>query len=705
LGAIGEKIGPVTKDYTWKDVVLYALGVGAGFDELEYVYEDRLKVIPSFAIGAIFDFLAEVGMTSNADLSGILHGEQDIIFHSPIPTEGQLITSGTITAMYDKGADKGALVVAEADTFHNRGQKLFTNIFTLFSRKDGGFGGDPGPAEEVEFPDRAPDFEEHSRPPADQPLLYRLSGDVFALHIDPDFAKRSGFEKPIMHGLCTHGYACRAVIKHLFPGQPERMTRFRNRFSTYLYPDVPLTTQIWKLEDGRAVFRTINDETGDVVIDRGVVEWMSADEMDRRKKRAGIRFDDRVAVVTGAGAGLGRTYALELAARGAKVVVNDLGGAFDGTGSGSAAADEVVAEIKAAGGEAVANYDSVATAEGGANIVQTALDAFGRVDILINNAGILRDRSLLKMEPEDWRAVLDVHLKGAYNVTRPAFKVMRDQRYGRIVMTTSAAGLYGNFGQTNYSAAKLGLLGLMNTLKLEGDKYDVKINTIAPVAATRMTKDVLPPDLFEKLRPEFVSPLVLYLCSEVCPVTGHVYNAGLGYFNRAAIGTRPGLVVGDGQSPPTPEEVGRSLAKVKKLDGAAEFQDLMGALTQIMEAMNPSKPAAAGADSGGDLTVSGVFAGMADAFQADAAAGVDVVFQFNISGDGGGDWVVKVKDGQIEIDEGTIDKPTTVIKMGDEDFVALLKGDLNPMSAFTSGKLRIEGDIMKSQLIEKLFKF
>jgi NAD(P)-dependent dehydrogenase (short-subunit alcohol dehydrogenase family)/acyl dehydratase/putative sterol carrier protein len=705
LGAIGEKIGPVTKDYSWKDVVLYALGVGAGFDELEYVYEDRLKVIPSFAIGAIFDFLAEVGMTSNADLSGILHGEQDIIFHSPIPTEGRLITSGAITAMYDKGADKGALVVAQADTFHNRGQKLFTNIFTLFSRKDGGFGGDPGPAEEVQFPEREPDFVERAVPSADQPLLYRLSGDVFALHIDPEFAKRSGFDQPIMHGLCTHGYACRAVIKHLFPGQPERMTRFRNRFSAWLYPGVPISTQIWKIDEGKAVFRTINDQTGDVVIDRGVVEWMTPEQMQVCGQRAGIRFDDQVAVVTGAGAGLGRTYALELAARGAKVVVNDLGGARDGTGEGTAAADKVVAEIKAAGGEAVANYDSVSTPEGGRNVVQTALDTWGRLDIVINNAGILRDRSFLKMEPADWDAVMAVHLKGAYNVSRPAFAAMRDGGYGRIVLTTSAAGLYGNFGQTNYSAAKMGLLGLMNTLKLEGEKYDVKVNAVAPLAGTRLTEDVIPPDLFAKLQPEFVAPLVLYLTSRDCGVTGEIFNTGAGYIDRAAIMTSAGVVIGDGKTPPTLEEIHQHFEAIDELNDPAEYKDALASLTDMLDAFTPKRPGQAQAEGPGELTVAGVFAGMDQAFQASAAAGVDVVFQFNISGPDGGQWAVTVKDGTLAVAEGTTDKPTTVIKMGDADFVALIKGELNPMSAFTSGKLRIEGDIMKSQLIEKLFKF
>ncbi|MBU0516529.1 MAG: SDR family NAD(P)-dependent oxidoreductase [Proteobacteria bacterium] len=426
---------------------------------------------------------------------------------------------------------------------------------------------------------------------------------------------------------------------------------------------------------------------------------------DKPAAKAGIRFDDRVAVVTGAGAGLGRAYALELAARGAKVVVNDLGGARDGTGAGTRAADEVVDEITKNGGQAVANYDSVATPEGGENIVRTALDAFGRLDILINNAGILRDRSLLKMEPDDWDRVMAVHLDGAYHVTRPAVRAMRRQGYGRIILTSSAAGLYGNFGQTNYSAAKMALIGFMNTLKLEGEKYDILVNTVAPVAGTRLTEDVLPPDLFERSSPEFVTPLVLYLCSDGCQLTGQIYNTGLGYIDRAAVVTSAGVVIGDGRTPPTVEDIHQHFAAIDELNDPAEFRDAMAALTPLLDAFSPKKEAEAAAEGAGGLTVAGVFGGMADAFQPGAAAGVDVVFQFNISGAGGGDWVVSVKDGRIAVDDGTIDQPTTVIKMGDEDFVALIKGELNPMSAFTSGKLRIEGDIMKSQLIDKLFKF
>ncbi|MBW2283295.1 MAG: SDR family NAD(P)-dependent oxidoreductase [Deltaproteobacteria bacterium] len=703
LDAVGKPIGPLTKDYTWKDAVLYALGVGAGFDELEYCFEQQLKVVPSFSIASVFEFLAEAALSSNANLAGILHGEQDILFHAPIPKEGTLTTEGAITHMYDKGADKGALVIAEADTYHSSGQKLFTSIFTLFSRKDGGFGGEPGPSETVEFPDREPDFEEKADPGKDQPLLYRLSGDVFQLHVDPEFAKASGFEMPIMHGLCTHGYACRAVIKNLFPGEPERMTRFRVRFSRTLYPGIPIVTQIWKLEDGKAVFRTLNAESGEVVIDGGIVEWLSKEELQRREGLGAINYDGRVAIVTGAGAGLGRAYALELARRGAKVVVNDLGGARDGSGSGSAAADEVVDEIKAQGGEAVANYDSVSTAEGGQAIVDTAVNAFGKVDIVINNAGILRDKTLVKMEPENWDAVMDVHLKGAYNVTRPAFVKMRENRYGRIVMTTSGAGLYGNFGQTNYSAAKTGLVGLMNTIRLEGEKHNIKVNTIAPVAATRLTEDVMPPDWFEKLKPEFVAPLVLYLSSEQCPVTGAIYNAGMGYFNRVEMLTGAGAVVGDGKTVPTPEAVASAMDGIKKIDGGEPYPNATAAFSPMLDAFSPKK--AAPADAGGGLTVQDIFAGLADAFQADAAGGVDVVFQFDISGAAGGSWNVTIKDGTCQVAEGAHGSPTTTIAMGDEDFVKMISGELNAMSAYTGGKLKIGGDLMKSQLIEKLFKF
>jgi 3-hydroxy-3-methylglutaryl CoA synthase/NAD(P)-dependent dehydrogenase (short-subunit alcohol dehydrogenase family)/putative sterol carrier protein len=422
------------------------------------------------------------------------------------------------------------------------------------------------------------------------------------------------------------------------------------------------------------------------------------------KKEEEIRFDGRVAVVTGAGAGLGRAYALELAKRGAKVVVNDLGGSRDGLGEGSSsAADRVVKEIKAAGGEAVASYDSVATPEGGEAVVRRAVEAFGRVDIVINNAGILRDKTLAKMEPETWDAVMDVHLKGAYNVTRPAFIKMRENRYGRVVLTTSAAGLYGNFGQTNYSAAKMGLVGFMNTLKLEGEKHNIRVNTVAPIAATRLTQDILPPDLFEKLKPEFVTPLVLYLCSEQCAENGMIFNAGMGYFNRAAIVTGPGVALGHGSQPPTPEEIHKQWDAINDLSGAEEFSNATAAFAPLLGAFSPKN--AAPADTGGTLTVEGIFSRFPVAFQADRASGVDVVFQFEISGSTGGSWHVTVKDGACRVSEGTHSSPTTTIKMADADFVKLIKGELNAMAAFTGGKLRIEGDLMKSQLIEKIFRF
>ena len=710
LDAIGTKMGPVTSRYGWQDIVLYALGVGAGYDELEYVYEDRLKVIPSYAILSIYDFFADFMTASGVNLAGIVHGEHELILHSPIPPKGGDLTSeGRITAMYDKGAGKGALVIGEVDTYHEDGQKLYTNVVTLFSRLDGGFGGDPGPKETFAFPDVAPDFEEVMQPAANQPLIYRLSGDTFALHVDPDFARMSGFEGPIMHGLCTHGFVCRAVIKHLFPGEPERLVRFRNRFTRPLYPGQAIKTQVWQTGEGQALFRTINVETGEVVIDRGVVEWMKREEVEQRAHLRGIRFDGRVAIVTGAGGGLGRVYAVELAKRGAKVVVNDLGGSRDGTGASSRAADEVVQEITEAGGEAVANYDSVTTLEGGKGIVEMALERFGRVDILINNAGILRDKSFGKMTSEMWEGVLAVHLQGAFNVTKAAFGVMREQGYGRVVMTTSAAGLFGNFGQTNYGTAKMGLVGLMNSLKLEGAKYGVKVNTVAPLALTRLTEDVLPPDLAGRLKPEFVAPLVLYLCSEQCPVSGGVYNAGMGCYGRAAVVSAPGVLLGEGEKIPTPEAIAANWKTITSLKDARAYVDantaLMDMLTAQREVAEQIEEVAEEATKGGPERVARVFDHLPDYFQPEAAAGVDVVFQFSISGVGGGDWTVAIKDGVCTVEAGVHDQPTTTLKMSDEDFLQYIGGKLPAMQAYTTGRLKIEGNLIKSQLVEKVFKF
>merc|ERR1712002_299098 len=213
-----------------------------------------------------------------------------------------------------------------------------------------------------------------------------------------------------------------------------------------------------------------------------------------------LRYDGKVAIITGAGAGLGKEYALQFAARGASVIVNDLGGARDGDGSSKAAADQVVDFIRSKGGKATANYNSVTD---GAEIVKTAIDAYGKVDIVVNNAGILRDRSLLRISPEDWQSIIDVHMTGAFNVSQAAFEQMKKNKYGRFIFTSSAAGIYGNFGQANYSAAKLGLDGLSNTIAIEGAKYNINSNTIAPIAESRLTEDILPPDILEMLKPHY----------------------------------------------------------------------------------------------------------------------------------------------------------------------------------------------------------
>ena len=291
-----------------------------------------------------------------------------------------------------------------------------------------------------------------------------------------------------------------------------------------------------------------------------------------------MNFEGRVVIITGAGAGLGRSHALQFAAKGAKVVVNDLGGSFSGEGASVRAADAVVEEIKAKGGVAVANYNSV---EDGDKIVKTAIDNFGRVDIVINNAGILRDVSMVKMTEHDWELVYKVHLKGSWAVTRAAWPYMRDQGYGRIIMTTSAAGLYGNFGQANYSAAKMGVVGLSNTLAKEGEKRNVLCNTIAPIAGTRMTATVMPPDLLEALKPEFVSPLVLALCSEQSSENGGVFEVGAGWISRVRWQRSEGVFFPI-DKPLCPDAVASKMGKINCFESGSTIPGEVDTMALIM---------------------------------------------------------------------------------------------------------------------------
>ena len=281
-----------------------------------------------------------------------------------------------------------------------------------------------------------------------------------------------------------------------------------------------------------------------------------------------ISFDGKVAIVTGAGGGLGRSHALELARRGAKVVVNDLGGSVDGSAGSSSSADAVVAEIKAAGGEAIANGSSVTDDAGVDNMVKQTMDAFGRIDILINNAGILRDKSFMKMEFKDFHLVVDVHLFGTVKPTKAVFPIMKEQGYGRIMVTTSSSGLYGNFGQTNYGAAKLGVVGFINTLKLEGQKDNIRCNALAPVAYTRMTSNLMPPETESMLTPESVTPGVMHLVSEDAP-NGAILCAGAGVFSVAKIMESDGMYLG--REGLTAEMVAENWDKISDMSEAKAF--------------------------------------------------------------------------------------------------------------------------------------
>lgn len=282
-----------------------------------------------------------------------------------------------------------------------------------------------------------------------------------------------------------------------------------------------------------------------------------------------ISFDNRVAIVTGAGEGIGRHYALDLSKKGAKVVVNDI----KTDPKYGYTADGVVNEIRNAGGQAVPSYDSVSTMKGGLAIIDTAIKHFGKVDILINNAGILCDRTFTKMTEEEWDQVIAVHLKGAFCVSQPAVKIMKENNYGRIIFTASSSGLYGNFGQSNYGAAKMGVIGIMNTLKLEVAKYNIKINTVAPNADTGMTKGVFPDSVAKRIKPEFNTPLVTWLCSEENLESGMVFTMSAGWFARSSIVSGKGVCIGDTKRPIHAEEVRDNFEEIKNLENALPYDN------------------------------------------------------------------------------------------------------------------------------------
>ncbi|RUS86122.1 hypothetical protein EGW08_006142 [Elysia chlorotica] len=305
-----------------------------------------------------------------------------------------------------------------------------------------------------------------------------------------------------------------------------------------------------------------------------------------------LRFDGKVALVTGAGNGLGKAYALEFAARGASVVVNDLGGNISGTGSGSRAADKVVDEIRAKGGKAVANYDSV---ELGEKLVQTALDNFGRIDIVVNNAGILRDKSFVRIKDEDWDIIQRVHLRGTFQVTRAAWPHMRKQGYGRIIMVTSAAGIYGNFGQANYSAAKLGIVGLANTLSIEGRKNNILVNTIAPIAGSRLTETVMTKEMVDALKPEYVSPIVVFLSHDSCQDTGGLFEVGAGFFAKLRWQRTEGVLLREANEILDAEKVRDNWDRItdfNKVTYPESIRDSMGKIMQLSGEMMEAEKAA-----------------------------------------------------------------------------------------------------------------
>jgi NAD(P)-dependent dehydrogenase (short-subunit alcohol dehydrogenase family)/putative sterol carrier protein len=407
-----------------------------------------------------------------------------------------------------------------------------------------------------------------------------------------------------------------------------------------------------------------------------------------------LRFDGKVAIVTGAGAGLGRAYAHLLASRGAKVVVNDLGGSVKGEGGNSKAADVVVDEIKKAGGVAVANYDSV---EFGEKIVKTAVDAFGTVDIVINNAGILRDVSFMKMSNDDWDLIMKVHLKGSFSVARAAWDIMRQKGFGRIINTGSSSGLYGSFGQVNYSAAKMAMHGFSQALAKEGEKRNIRVNTICPLAASRMTETVLPKEVLANIQPEYVAPLVAYLCHESSEETGGLFEVGAGYVAKLRWQRTAGKLFALKDF--TVENVAKNWETITDFEKDATFPT---SNLEFMEVI--SQNFGSGKASGTAISADEIFGMMhtylAQGLGKELIPKVAAIYAFEITKTKGGKveavYEIDLKNGQGNVKKGKPAAADATFTMTEADFEQVCLGKLNPQMAFMQGKMKIKGNMAKA---------
>jgi len=408
-----------------------------------------------------------------------------------------------------------------------------------------------------------------------------------------------------------------------------------------------------------------------------------------------MNFNNKVVVVTGAGAGLGRDYALFFGARGAKVVVNDLGGSASGQGQSSKAADVVVNEIKKNGGVAVANYDSV---ENGDSVIKTALDNFGRVDVLINNAGILRDKSFKNMEKVDWDLIVKVHLNGMFACTRAAWPLMIKQKYGRIINVTSPSGLYGSFGQANYSTAKAGITGFTKTLAKEGEKYGIRTNAIAPVAATRMTEGLLSQDLLDMMKVEYITPLVGFLSHDECDENGAIYEIAGSWISKLRYQRSEGVFFGPKISV---EEVKKRIEEINDFGKTNTYNDedqtSMAIVADSFEKFKSNKTANT-AKSDEIFTLIAQFLSTGEGKK--NVEKVAAVFQFDILEKKGGKpvktWTIDMKNDNGSCKEGKPEKYDSLFTMTDADFVAVCTGKLNPQMAFIQGKMKIKGNMKKA---------